>query len=121
MSAPTKEVPRAALFTEIVSNGSGYIGTVDDLLARLATATLDPTFEKYGNFVHRTRADGVTYFFGNFANYSHVFNINTNDPAVITPLRRAIRENINTAAYAIFRGQFYDAEAKRLARLAEAR
>lgn len=38
--------------------------------------------------------DGVVRFFGNFAEYSHVFNIDTNDSETIAALTSAIDRNI---------------------------
>lgn len=40
------------------------------------------------------RADGVVRFFGNFANLSHVFNIDTNHAPTIAALRELIDANV---------------------------
>jgi hypothetical protein len=86
----------------IISNGSKWGGELPDsieaLFDRLKTNTLDPTFEAYGNFVETDK--GVTGFFGNFYDYSHVFQIETTDKALIKRLTDAIRANQQTKGYA---------------------
>ena len=77
----------------ITSNGSKSVGepldSVEKLLEVLKTETLDPKFEKYGNFV--TFQNGQLHVFGNFVTVSHVFNISgTVDE--MRPLARAIKE-----------------------------
>jgi hypothetical protein len=85
--------------THIRSNGSTWGGeaphALDSLISRLATESLDrPTFPRFA------WQDGAAWrFFGNFATYSHVFNITSDDPVVIEALRAAIRSNQNTKAY----------------------
>lgn len=105
-------------FTNIKSNGSHFAGagpdTIEQLLAVLKDEPLDRTFENYGNFVYalggrhgyedpelRREAKELraVNFFGNFFKLSHVFNIETNDPAVIRPLVKAIRANQRRADY----------------------
>jgi len=98
---------------EIRSNGSKWAGeppdTLDILLERLTKHTLDPTFEEYGNFIHEEDDDaflaqcpeyrGTWHAFGNFFDYSHVFNIRgTRDE--LAQLRTAIRANQATDRYA---------------------
>ena len=114
--------------THIESNGSKWGGEAPDpierLLERLQTETLDPMFEEYGNFVHPARKAhrecsertgwkdvytdaGPIYpdhpnavrFWGNFLTYSHVFSIDTDDPALIEKLTAAIRANQATPIY----------------------
>lgn len=113
-----------AVFTLNNSNGSKWAGeepdSIETLIAVLGREALDPTFEMYGDFAYETPCKaaydekgkiidgpplfpehtGVWAFFGNFANLSHVFNIYTNDPAVIEPLRAAIAKNKASDAYA---------------------
>lgn len=86
--------------TAIISNGSKWAGdspdTIDDLLAVLGTHALDRTFEpeQFGNFIFQhDKQPGITCFFGNFAELSHVFNIDTDDQNVIDLLTAAIRAN----------------------------
>jgi hypothetical protein len=64
-------------------------------MTRLATEPLDrPRFRRFAR-----REGGTWRFFGNFATYSHVFNITTDDPVVIEALRAGIRSNRNTKAF----------------------
>jgi len=104
--------------TVVISNGSKWAGQspegVDELLQALANYALDPTFEEYGNFISRSddpaewiggripeQFKGCTrHFFGNFFALSHVFNIYTNDSALIERLSAAIRENQSREDYA---------------------
>lgn len=111
------------VFTVINANGSKWAGDEPDgveiLLKRLASEPLDPTFEAYGNFISKNPQGGVYIgrgqyfetgrlypehpgtcsFFGNFLNVSAVFNIDTNDEALITKLEQAIRANQRRADY----------------------
>lgn len=95
--------------TTVVSNGSRWADeaptTVDALLAVLATEPLDPSFERYGNFVLTFNTKGAAHFWGNFANRSHVFDIHTTDRALAATLRRAIRQNQQTPAYLALRSR----------------
>lgn len=115
-------------WTHIDSNGSKWAGespdTIDQLIARLQSETLDPTFEEFGNFVSPARKatrindestnwrdkyvdagpiypehPDALHFWGNFLTYSHVFSIYTDDPDVIERLTAAIRANQATEAY----------------------
>lgn len=71
------------------------------LLYMLAHFTLEPTFEQYGNFVHPTDRDpSITHVWGNFADYSFCFNIDTSDAELVARLTAAIRANQATPAYA---------------------
>ena len=81
--------------TTIHNNGSKWAGqapdSVDKLLSVLQEYPLDRTFEDYGNFIQR---DGKTVrFWGNFYNLSHVFQIDTDDPDLISRLSGAVRDN----------------------------
>lgn len=110
-------------FIFIQSNGSRWAGEeaapIAELLHMLATHTLDPVFEDYGNFFSVNpcvgvrnpdwnysnnepewidggrlySCDGVYRFSGNFYDCSHVFNIDTNDAETISALTAAIRKN----------------------------
>lgn len=90
--------------TTIHSNGSHCYGdepdTIAALLEELARSPLDRRFELSGDFVQfepelldGTKMTGMTYFFGNFFTVSHVFRIETDDPAIIVPLTAAIKAN----------------------------
>ena len=88
--------------TQIISDGSPWAdaGGIDKLLELLATYPLDRVFEDYGNFVFPDdTAPGKTRIWGNFFNYSHVFDIQTDDAAVITKLIAAINANTERADY----------------------
>lgn len=102
---------------KIESNGSKWHGdapdSIDQLLAVLASEPLDPSFEEYGNFVTKNlrgcvylgrgryrdtdliypEAPNTQRFWGNFANLSHVFCIDTDEPETIAALTTAIRAN----------------------------
>lgn len=90
----------------IISNGGTWAGeppdSIDQLLAVLAREPLDPRFEPYGNFVIHEHPP-VVRFWGNFFHVSHVFAIDTDEPALIARLTEAIRANQQTAAYAAAR------------------
>lgn len=97
MAEPVKSVEDwLKVSTTIISNGSKWAGqspdTIDTLIAVLQRETLDPSFERHGNFAMEMESDYVL-FFGNFLTVSHVFNITSSDPDVIIRLRKAIREN----------------------------
>lgn len=105
--------------TRIFSNGGGRMLPVEALFSRLETDVLDPAFEEYGNFidVEPERLSGQPYpagtvsFFGNFATYSHVFQIETRDPTLIERLSALIRANQARPEYANTKAEF--AEQKR--------
>lgn len=88
--------------TTIISNGSKWAGeepdSIETLLGVLASETLDPTFEEYGNFA-QNEGKGVVRFFGNFFTVSHAFSITSDDEAVCNALVAAIKANQATAAY----------------------
>jgi len=88
--------------TTIHSNGSKWAGeepnSLETLFENLERYTLDSVFEDYGNFAHMVA--GRAYFFGNFADLSGVFRLDTNDPALIKRLTKAIRANQATPRYA---------------------
>jgi hypothetical protein len=94
---------------DIKSNGSKWMGeepdTVDVLLWVLAENQLDPVFAPFisdadapGYWCHDLNPyggiKGVVHFFGNFARLSHVFSVFTNNPFVVTKLRKSIKENL---------------------------
>ncbi len=113
--------------TTIISNGSKWLGepldTIDQLCDVLAETPLDPTFEEYGNFIlpmdDASDTSGMVRFWGNFFLVSHVFSIDTDDPAVIHVLTAAIRANQQTEAYRKARidRQEQDAERERYFRV----
>lgn len=113
----------------ISTNGSKWIGEQPDTLAKLlevlATETLDPSFEDYGNFAIYPLKGAVSIgrgkyaetdliypdaphtirFWGNFYTVSHVFSIDTDEPAAIATLTKAIRENQARPEYVAARAE----------------
>ena len=91
MSTPSPE-------TRIISNGSKWAGqapdTVAHLLAVLAAEPLDVA--RFGrDFATNIEGrPGWVSFWGNFATVSHVFQIESNDPAICGPLTDAIKANL---------------------------
>lgn len=107
---------------KIISNGSGFVGPLSILEERLRTEVLDPTFERYGNFVYPCeRRKGWTKIWGNFETVSHVFDIATDEPAVVARLRKAIRKNQATPAYKVAKAAMRKREAEARKRRAHAR
>lgn len=111
-------------------------GFIESLCVNLETTALDPTFEAYGNFLlndlYRARRGGVgeddwvndlskpiypdhpgaVRFFGNFWNLSFVFNIDTDEPALIERLTQAIRKNQQSPAYQAARQELIERSRK---------
>lgn len=82
--------------------------TKENILKSLEKYTLDPVFEKYGNFVYiptwtnkesAEKYKGLTAICGNFLTYSHAFSLYTDDAELIEELTKAIRKNQNTEEY----------------------
>ncbi len=79
--------------TTITSNGSKWAGEAPDTIETLMEVLQRNTLQRWtGNPVRKIAPDTVR-FFGNFHEVSHVFNVTTDDPAIIAPLVRLIREN----------------------------
>ena len=93
--------------------GSHFAGTpsdtIDDLLARLASEPLDPSFAPFvqagpllawrtGDLVYPNAADTVRIR-GNFASVSCAFLVDTDEPDLIARLRAAINENMRRPDY----------------------
>lgn len=107
---------------KIVNNGSRWAGEapapLEELFAVLAERPLDRTFEAFGNFITGEcrgcvpvgfdpdgsqvykdigpiypEAPTAVRFWGNFYDYSHVFQVDTDEPEIITRLTTAIRAN----------------------------
>ena len=82
---------------EIIANGSNTYpyqkSTLSDLYRLLETYTLDPVFERYGEFVNRTpcwidgetarKYSGASVIAGNFLSYSHAFYLITDQEELI--------------------------------------
>lgn len=82
--------------TEIISNGSRWMGqanaTLPELLTVMAEHKIDPHWHDLlsGNVPGRP---GFVSYLGNFATLSHVFHIVTDDPEVCATMNAAIRAN----------------------------
>lgn len=107
-------------FVYIASNGSRWmgeeVGDIDELLYALENkGALD--VRMFGSFINDNPCEGVfdantrkyvdgprmfdvpvTYFFGNFEEYSHVFSIYTNNAETIELLTSAINRNLERIA-----------------------
>jgi hypothetical protein len=85
----------------INDNSSKWAGespdSIDVLMDELSREPLNPTFEKYGNFV-LPHDDGTVRVWGNFYNVSHVFSVD-GTPEELHGLITAVRANQKTAAY----------------------
>lgn len=91
--------------TKIISNGSKWLGqqqaSLDELFETLDKHVLDATFKEYGDFINYNptwldsakKFEGCTVIFGNFKDYSHVFNIITDDKFLISQFETAISKN----------------------------
>jgi hypothetical protein len=88
--------------TQIQWNGSKRAGqapdSVDVLEERLLTFTLDPRFERHGNFVRKI-GRGRVRVHGNFHTLAAPFSIETSDRDLIRRLVTLIRDNQNTQLY----------------------
>lgn len=80
-----------SVITEITSNGGGGTLPIEALFDRLASDPLDRTFEEF--IFADEHEPSLTRFFGNFYVYSHVFNLRTDDPALVRRLTAAIHAN----------------------------
>lgn len=101
MPQATPDAPHKgqSITTEILSNGSKWAGEAPDpievLFDRLEKNTL---LRRFSPFIH-DQGLGRFSFRGNFIDVSHNFNIQTNDPAVIDQMTRAIRKNEETPEF----------------------
>lgn len=98
--------------TTIHSNGSKWVGDLPDsietLLSVLGKYVLDRRFEnpQYGHsFISisaigdKWAVPGTVRFHGNFFELSHVFSVDTDEPALIAKLTDAIEANMARADY----------------------
>ena len=77
--------------------------TVENVLHDLATYTLDPRFEAYGDFVNRdpkwldedtaNEFEGCASVFGNFLGFSHAFRFVTDDERILWLVEQAVSKN----------------------------
>lgn len=100
----------------IKQNGSKWAGDAPDPIEgfkeRLKTATLDPYWAPF----IEPGAVGVMRFSGNFWDYSHGFDISTDEGALIVELAQLITANASTDAYAAAKVTRAEMAAERLAR-----
>lgn len=82
--------------------------TEENILDHLAKYTLDPIFERYGDFVNRNphwvgeaaeKYKGMTVIFGNFLYFSHAFRVVTDDEDLISRISEAVNRNKATPEY----------------------
>ena len=83
--------------------------TIKNILHDLEHYTLDPRFEKYGDFVNhnpqwtteeaKEKYQSCTMIFGNFYSYSHAFRLITDDKNIINQIEIAVNKNKQTEAY----------------------
>ena len=86
--------------TLIMSNGSKFLGQPPDDIPRLLVVLAEhPLRRTCGVFITRDKVRGTVRFWGNFADVSHAFNIETDDPEIIESLTSAMRKNWCSAAY----------------------
>lgn len=100
--------------TIIHYNGSGSTRSIEALLERLETNTLDPSFEERGGDFASNVRKGVVHFHGNFYDYSHAFSVETSDPALCATLFAAIKKNKSTSAYIRARAERRERERQRV-------
>lgn len=96
---------------------------IDDFSEKLKKYTLDPIFEKYGNFIHKNPKfsknpemteyyNGWWCLFGNFFDYSNAFSIYTNDEKLAVKLRDLIRKNQKSEKYIQAKNEIIESEKK---------
>ena len=109
---------------EIIANGSNTYpyqkSTRSDLYRLLETYTLDPVFERYGEFVNRTpcwidgetarKYSGASVFAGNFLSYSHAFYLITDQEELIRSLERLIEKNRASPQYQAARARWLSSD-----------
>lgn len=88
--------------------------TLDGLVALLALEPLDPTFEKYGNFV-LPQEDGSVLVWGGFWVVSYVFRYR-GDQAEFAHVVAAIHANQQTSTYKLAKRDFRKREKDRAER-----
>ena len=109
---------------EIIANGSNTYpyqkSTLSDLYRLLETYTLDPVFERYGEFVNRTpcwidgetarKYSGASVIAGNFLSYSHAFYLITDQEELIRSLERLIEKNRASPQYQAARARWLSSD-----------
>lgn len=109
---------------KIFYNGNKQSGeqpdTIEELLKLLNERTLNPEFEKYGNFVNNKphwemsesarTYEGCSTIFGNFLNIGHAFSIVTDDKEILAQLTKAIDNNKKSYEYELAKQQMEEGE-----------
>lgn len=102
--------------TNIISNGSKWVGEKPDSIEKLLEVLRENTIEERFFFWYQTNPfskqkpkyefvtpigirNGIHTFFGNFEEISHVFRIETDDQDIVSLLTNAIKENKGWKAY----------------------
>lgn len=94
---------------------------IDEFIEKLQKYTLDPRFEKYGNFIGKNlkfpespemteKYKGWYSLFGNFYDYSNAFSIMTDDEKLAKKLRRLIRKNQRSEKYIKAKNEILESE-----------
>ena len=109
---------------EIIANGSNTYpyqkSTLSDLYRLLETYTLDPVFERYGEFVNRTpcwidgetarKYSGASVIAGNVLSYRHAFYLITDQEELIRSLERLIEKNRASPQYQAARARWLSSD-----------
>lgn len=96
---------------------------IDDFMDKLKKYALDPTFEKYGNFIYKNpkfpknpemtkKYKGWWCLFGNFFDYSNAFSIYTDDEKLAAKFRNLIRKNQKSKKYIQAKNEIIESEKK---------
>jgi hypothetical protein len=96
---------------------------IDDFINKLQKYTLDPTFEKYGNFIKKNpkfpknpqltkEYKGWYMLFGNFYDYSNAFSIYIKDEKLAGKIRGLIRKNQRSEEYQKAKSEILEREKK---------
>lgn len=95
--------------TKIQLNGGRWHGDppedISVLLEKLEKHSLDPRYEHYlDKFISKIQKEDGTptkevRFFGNFAEFSHVFDLRTDEPLLIEKITNAINNNLSSEGY----------------------
>ena len=81
------------------------LNETQQLIRNLQTYTLDPRFEKFGNFILAGK-NGGTVFWGNFYDYSAVFHVVTNDPSLVEVIGNLNRANQESKEYGYAKDEY---------------
>lgn len=104
---------------EIFANGSCWVHEkpmpIEALYKALTEHTLDPRYESYGGFINRNpnwinpntaeKYAGCALLSGNFLDYTHAFNLVTDDEDIISRVEALVAENIKRPDYVKVKGE----------------